>query len=239
MRVGDAGWTAPPHPPRPTPSTHPCTTSNKTPRSAVDPRGDPFFVKVGAGCGTHHGCGKCSLRQPTRTMSVSPRPFQPGVPGSRFPISGVGAIDNATVWFRGLFSSLGCALAACGRSGKEITPLRANMDDYLDFGGCAGHALGSPHPSPTHAPWWPLLRPCHHACMPSCMHACMMAWSLMVSEGLSVSRWRHGPSWLVALVAVWPPGGCRAAHLLSRSSPSALPLIGMESSLSHARGWAA
>ena len=56
------------------------------------------------------------------------------MPGSRFPITGVGAVDNAVVWYRGLFSTLGCALAACGPSGKEVSPFRANLDDPLDQG---------------------------------------------------------------------------------------------------------
>ena len=65
---------------------------------------------------------------------LSPRHHPPAAPGSKFPISGVGAIDNGTVWFRGLFSTLGCALAAGGPLGKDIAPFRVNFDDPIDLG---------------------------------------------------------------------------------------------------------
>jgi hypothetical protein len=65
-----------------------------------------------------------------RAMEARPNP--PAPPGSKFPISGVGTIDNGTVWFRGLFAALGSALAASGPTGRSIVPFRCNQDDDVD-----------------------------------------------------------------------------------------------------------
>ncbi len=65
--------------------------------------------------------------------NISPREYSAPAPGTLFPLVG-GQVDNGTVWFRGLFSALGAALAACGRSGREISHLKTNHD--LPFGEC-------------------------------------------------------------------------------------------------------
>ncbi len=60
---------------------------------------------------------------------VSPREFSAIVPGSKFPLTGAGVRDNGSLWFRGLFGALGSSLAACGRTGREVSHMKINVDE--------------------------------------------------------------------------------------------------------------
>lgn len=67
---------------------------------------------------------------------ITPREYSSLTPGSKFPLTGPGVRDNGSIWFRGLFGALGAALAACGKSGTQISHLKVNHDDL--FGVCEG-----------------------------------------------------------------------------------------------------